>query len=179
MEIKFTPWRMNYIKTTDAPPDAGCVLCTLHQADPSHDGENLVLYRGRSCYVVLNRYPYNTGHLMVVPYAHTADLVGLEAACAQELFLLTRRSAAHLQTAYCPHGFNLGMNLGRTAGAGIDEHLHMHIVPRWNGDTNFLPLIGSTKLVPEELEQTWSRLHGLFQHDAALASPTSDSCAPG
>jgi ATP adenylyltransferase len=163
MEIQFTPWRMAYIKGDTAPGDDGCVLCNLHHAAPAHDRENLVVYRGASCYVVLNRYPYNTAHLMVVPYTHTADLPGMDAATAAELFELTRRCAAVLADEYQPHGMNMGMNIGQTAGAGIAAHLHMHLVPRWNGDTNFMPLIGGTKLVPEDLDRTYSRLQPYFE----------------
>jgi ATP adenylyltransferase len=164
IEVKFTPWRMAYIKSSDVSHehDEGCVLCRLHHDDPSNDADNLVLHRATHCYIVMNRYPYNSGHLMVVPYAHTADLAGLDATCAEELFHLSRRCVAVLEQVYQAHGFNLGMNLGRTAGAGIDEHLHMHIVPRWNGDTNFMPLIGGTKLVPVTLEHTYQQLRPLF-----------------
>lgn len=162
MEVKFTPWRMNYIKGSAEAKTEGCVLCALHQANPAQDKENLVLCRGEDCYVVMNLYPYNTGHLMVVPYEHIADLPGMNGATAQELFELTRRCVALLEAEYQPHGFNLGMNLGRTAGAGIDEHLHMHIVPRWSGDTNYMPIIGCTKLIPEALEQTYARLRSRF-----------------
>lgn len=161
MEVKFTPWRMAYINTGDQAKIEGCVLCALGSMPPA--AENLVLYRGNNCYVVLNKFPYNTGHLMVVPYAHTADLVGLDQTVANELFELTRTATGILGEEYAPHGFNIGMNLGRTAGAGIDEHLHMHVVPRWNGDTNFMPIVGGTKLVPEALEQTWARLRPVFE----------------
>lgn len=156
MEIKFTPWRMAYISNADAPADAGCVLCANGQLEPNP--ERLVLFRGSGCYVMMNLYPYNTGHLMVVPYQHTADLPGLADAVAAELFALTRSSVAILGEVLAPHGFNIGMNLGRTAGAGIDEHLHMHVVPRWNGDANFMPIVGGTKLVPEALGQTYAKL---------------------
>ncbi len=160
MEIKFTPWRMAYIKRADAPDRSGCVLCDKgRQGD---DAANLVLYRGATCFVLLNLYPYNTGHLMVTPYAHTADLPGLDPATANEFFDLTRRSVAVLNQVLAPQGFNIGMNLGRTAGAGIDEHLHIHIVPRWNGDTNFMPIVAGTKLIPEALDQTYARLRPLF-----------------
>lgn len=165
MEVQFTPWRMAYIKSAKSPQQDGCVLCMLHHALPTDDPQNFVLYRGAHCYIVLNLYPYNTAHLMVVPYIHTADLPGLPEACAAELFALSRRSISILDTVYQPHGCNLGMNLGHTAGAGIAEHLHMHIVPRWNGDTNFMPIIGGTKLIPEALEQTYARL---CPHFAAL-----------
>jgi ATP adenylyltransferase len=160
MEIKFTPWRMAYIKSADAPTDTGCVLCDKGRS--SDDAADLVLFRGANCYVIMNLYPYNTGHLMITPYAHTADLPSLDPTTAAELFDLTRRSVELLSQALAPHGFNLGMNLGRTAGAGIDEHLHMHIVPRWTGDANFMPIVGGTKLIPEALDQTYAKLRPLF-----------------
>ena len=160
MEIKFTPWRMAYIQSGDAPKNDECILCVRGRDTP--DVSNLVLHRGANCYVIMNLYPYNTGHLMVVPYLHTADLVGLAPATAEELFSLTRQSVALLTQAMAPHGFNIGMNLGRTAGAGIDEHLHMHIVPRWTGDANFMPIVGGTKLIPEALDQTYAKLRPLF-----------------
>ena len=160
MEIKFTPWRMAYISSADAPADTECVLCTRGRASP--DSSNLVLHHGATCYVLMNLFPYNTGHLMIVPYIHTADLTGLDTEIAEELFALTRRSVAILMQAFQPHGFNIGMNLGRTAGAGIDEHLHMHIVPRWDGDANFMPIIGGTKLIPEALDQTYAKLRPHF-----------------
>ncbi|NOK60565.1 MAG: HIT domain-containing protein [Chloroflexi bacterium AL-W] len=160
MEVKFTPWRMAYIKRSDTEQDEGCILCAKGREAPSED--NLVLFQGHSCYVIMNLYPYNTGHLMVVPYEHTADLPGLDSAIAQELFDLTRRCIPILEQTFAPHGFNTGMNLGRTAGAGIDEHLHMHIVPRWNGDTNFMPIVGGTKLIPEALDQSYRKLKPHF-----------------
>jgi ATP adenylyltransferase len=162
MELHATPWRMAYIQRDRSEDVAGCVLCHLHEADAQHDAENLVLLRGEHCYVVLNRYPYNTAHLMVVPYAHTSDLASLPEAVAAELFRLSRRCVALLGEEYHPHGCNLGMNLGESAGAGIAEHLHMHVVPRWSGDTNFYPLIGGIKALPEALDQTYARLRPLF-----------------
>lgn len=169
METKFTPWRMNYIKRGDGPSEGGCVFCAMAAAPPEHDREQLVLLRGTHCFVVMNLYPYNTAHLMVLPFAHTADLAGLDAATADELFALTRQVVALLGAEYQPHGFNLGMNLGRIAGAGIAEHLHMHIVPRWSGDTNFMPIVGGTKLIPEELDATYDRLR---PHFLGLAAPS-------
>lgn len=175
MEIKFTPWRMAYIQGTDSQKEKGCVLCHLHEADPTQDADHLVLYRGEYCYVVLNLYPYNNGHLMVVPYVHTADLAALDGPIAQELFVLTQRAVDILGKTYHAHGFNIGMNLGRVAGAGIDEHLHMHVLPRWSGDTNFMPLVGDTKLVPEDLNHTYARLKPCFD-DASCAAVRADSC---
>jgi ATP adenylyltransferase len=163
MEIKFTPWRMHYITKGTGPAIEGCVLCGLHQAASEQDAQNLVLYRGEHCYVVLNLYPYNTAHVMVVPYLHTADLPGLDGAIGAELFRLVQRSVAIIGGEYQPHGFNVGLNLGRVAGAGIEEHLHMHIVPRWGGDSNFMPIIAGTKLIPETLDITYGRLIGHFR----------------
>lgn len=163
MEIKFTPWRNSYITNAAPPAFDGCVLCGLHQAAPEQDAANYVLYRGEYCYVVLNLYPYNTGHLMVVPYEHTANLPELDVATAQALWDTGRRAVAALQRAMRPHGFNLGMNLGQTAGAGIAEHLHLHVVPRWEGDANFMPIVGGTKLIPEALDQTYAQLKPLFE----------------
>jgi ATP adenylyltransferase len=160
MEIKFTPWRMAYISNSDTHASDECVLCMRGREAPAAD--NLVLYRGTNCYALMNLYPYNTGHLMIVPYQHTADLAGLDAVIAGELFDLTRRSVAAITAAMSPHGFNIGMNLGSTAGAGIHGHLHMHIVPRWNGDANFMPVIGGSKLIPEALDQTYAKLRPLF-----------------
>lgn len=162
METKFTPWRMTYIKRGDGPSEGGCVFCAMAAAPGERDAENLVLYRGASCLIVMNLYPYNTAHLMVVPYTHTADLPGLADETAGELFALTRRCVAVLGEVYQPHGYNLGMNLGAIAGAGIAEHLHMHIVPRWSGDTNFMPIVGGTKLIPESLDDTYARLRPAF-----------------
>ncbi|MCS6881638.1 MAG: HIT domain-containing protein [Oscillochloridaceae bacterium] len=172
MEIKFTPWRMKYIKQGDGKADGGCIFCAMAASEPESDAERLVLYRGERCFVVMNLYPYNPAHLMVVTNAHTADLAGLDAATAEELFTLTRHSVGILQAEYAPHGFNLGINLGRTAGAGIAEHLHMHIVPRWNGDANFLPIVGGTRLIPEDLSATYQRLRPRF--DALRAMPRQE-----
>lgn len=160
MEIKWTPWRATFIKA-DKPADDRCVLCAKHE-EPD-DAANLVLFRGATSYVLMNLYPYNPGHLMVVPYAHTNDFARLPAATATEIMALSQRSVAILTDLMQPNGFNLGMNLGRPAGAGIDQHLHMHVVPRWNGDLNFMPLIGGVKLIHESLEDTFLALQPLFQ----------------
>ena len=163
MEIKWTPWRATYIKGDAERKREGCVLCTAYQA--GNDVERLVLDRGRHSYVLMNLYPYNPGHLMVVPYEHIADFQALPGETGAEMFSLAQRCTAILATVMRPHGFNLGMNLGRTAGAGIDEHLHLHIVPRWNGDTNFLPLIGGVKLVPEAIDDTYAALRPHFDDE--------------
>jgi ATP adenylyltransferase len=119
--------------------------------------------RGEQAYALLNLYPYNSGHLMVAPYLHTGDLATLDPAIAQELMRLTQRCVDVVQRAYHPEGFNVGMNLGKPAGAGLPDHLHIHVVPRWTGDTNFMPVVGETKVLPESLDQTYDRLEPLFR----------------
>jgi ATP adenylyltransferase len=142
-----------------------CFLCRVPAE--SDDQANLLLYRGRRVFVVLNRYPYNTGHLMIAPYAHTADFPGLDAETAGEFMAMTQRCVALLGAEYRPGGFNAGMNLGAVAGAGEADHLHMHVVPRWGGDTNFMPALADVKVMPETLEQTYLRLRPRF--DASTA----------
>jgi ATP adenylyltransferase len=124
---------------------------------------NLIVFRGNAAFVLLNLYPYNNGHLLVAPYAHTGDLAALDSAVAEEMMRITQRSIDVLQRVYRPDGFNVGMNLGRPAGAGLPDHLHTHVVPRWNGDTNFMPVVGETKVLPESLEQTYDRLVPAFR----------------
>ncbi|HEX2915864.1 MAG TPA: HIT domain-containing protein [Chloroflexia bacterium] len=154
-DILWTPWRLDFILGAKQP---GCVLCQKIHDDPAKDPQNLVLYRGEYCAVILNLYPYSTGHLMVLPYLHTSDFVGLDQVTLNELADLSRRSVALLHKTHNPQGMNLGMNLGKVAGAGIDDHLHQHIVPRWNGDNNFMAVTGQTRLMPELLEQTYAKL---------------------
>jgi ATP adenylyltransferase len=163
IEIKWTPWRSQYIKR-DETADTGCALCHAHQA--GDDTRLLVLHRGTYCYVLMNLYPYNPGHLMTIPYEHTAAFETLSAPAAAELMHLAQLCTRVLTEAMRPQGFNLGMNLGRVGGAGIDEHLHLHVVPRWSGDTNFMPLLGGTKLVPEALDDTYAALRPLFERAA-------------
>ncbi len=126
------------------------------------DQETLIVFRGRYNFVVLNRFPYTSGHLMVVPYVHVADLGSLDDETASELMALTRASERHIRSVYKPDGLNLGMNIGESAGAGIAGHIHMHVLPRWRGDANFLSTIGETRILPEELEITWQRLSEAF-----------------
>jgi ATP adenylyltransferase len=160
VERLWTPWRREFIEGIDKRAGE-CFLCTV----PSeHDDRgNLLLFRGERVFVVLNRYPYNSGHLMVAPYAHTGDLASLESPTADELMHVTQESVDVLQRGYRPDGFNIGMNLGRVAGAGLPDHLHVHVVPRWGGDTNFMPVVAETKVLPESLDQTYDRLEPLFK----------------
>jgi ATP adenylyltransferase len=157
MERLWTPWRMKYVQEADRAPDE-CLFCELPKR--SDDAEALILHRGANAFSMLNLYPYNTAHSMVAPYLHTADLAGLPAEIAADLFAEVQRVVRAIQAEYQPDGFNLGMNLGRVAGAGVPDHLHVHIVPRWGGDTNFMPLTADTKVLPETPKQSYRRLKG-------------------
>jgi ATP adenylyltransferase len=139
----------------------GCMFCKKPME--KKDRENLILYQGRYAFVMMNRFPYNNGHLMVVPKRHCLDLDQLSGKESQELFFLLSASTQVLKRTLRPHGFNIGINIGRTGGAG-EEHLHLHIVPRWTGDTNFMPILGETKIVPEYLEETYQKLHFGFKN---------------
>ena len=147
---------------------AGCVFCEAADAARAQaaprlpDDESLIVFSGAACYVVLNLYPYNNGHLMVVPYRHAPTLSALTAGELQELALLTQRSEAALTEAYRPHGLNVGINLGKPAGAGVLDHIHVHLVPRWNGDTNFMTVVGDVRVLPEDLRDTVKRLRPIF-----------------
>ncbi|WP_017540352.1 MULTISPECIES: HIT family protein [Nocardiopsis] len=157
----WTPHRMAYIQGEDRPAgpaaDDGCPFC---RAPGLPDADGLVVHRGEHAYTVMNRYPYNSGHLLVCPYRHVSGYTGLDAAETAEVARLTQEGITALTAAYGPQGFNVGMNLGTAAGAGIAAHLHQHIVPRWGGDTNYMPVVGQTKVLPEMLEQSRARIAG-------------------
>ena len=148
----------------DEPLSEGCIFCIKPQ---SEDAEVHVLRRGRLCYVILNRFPYNNGHLMVVPYAHVATLEELDADALAELMALTQLSMQVLREAYDPQGFNMGMNIGEAAGAGVAGHVHLHVVPRWGGDTNYMTTTSRTRIIPEWMDQTYERLRPLFERMSA------------
>ena len=158
MKHLWTPWRSKYM--TEKKDASRCIFCDA--AAGSEDSESLVVYRGEFTFVILNRYPYTSGHLMIAPYAHVCRLTQASEAATGEMMRLVRRAEAVLQRVYNPHGLNLGMNLGEAAGAGIEQHIHMHVLPRWNGDANFMTSIGHTRVIPETLEQTYAKLHGAF-----------------
>lgn len=160
MDRLFRPWRFAYVSRER--DGEGCVLCEIARADASEDGRAHVVHRGREHFVVLNLFPYNTGHLMIVPYSHVANLGELSPGALAELASLAARAESVLGEAYHPEGFNLGMNLGTAAGAGIDRHLHLHVVPRWSGDSNFMTIAGETRVLPEDLDETWRKLHARF-----------------
>lgn len=157
----FSPWRSRYIESFKTPQEkAECIFCSALKED--EDKERLIIHRSEHAFVIMNLYPYNSGHLMIVPNRHTADFLSLSGEELADCMMLLQRSHTALTEQCRPHGFNIGMNIGRTAGAGIDDHLHWHIVPRWNGDTNFMPTIADIKLVSEDMERQWATLRELF-----------------
>jgi ATP adenylyltransferase len=161
VERLWSPWRARYIASgVDSQPD-GCVFC-LMAADREHDERNLILHRAQHGFVVLNLYPYITGHLLIVPYLHTSEFGSTPKEITDELMDLTKRCQTVLREVYAPSGFNMGMNLGSAAGAGIADHLHIHFLPRWSGDTNFMTTVGDSRVIPEDLETTYSKLRPQF-----------------
>ncbi len=163
MDRLWAPWRLSYVTATPAPA-TDCIFCDAHAGRDI----DLVLYRGQSCYVILNLYPYNNGHLMVVPNRHLSALESLRPDERAELMELSRLAEMALNDAFRPHGINVGINLGKAAGAGIENHLHIHLVPRWSGDTNFMTAVGETRVLPEDLGATAARLRPVFERLAKL-----------
>jgi len=158
----WAPWRMEYLKTLDpasssSVAEGGCFLCRYWE-HPEADEEQLVLWRSERCMVLFNRFPYTGGHLLVAPAAHVGDLHGLDEATMLEMMCLTRQSQTVLQRAIKPHGFNVGVNIGRCAGAGLPDHVHMHVVPRWEGDTNSMSTIGNVRLISQSLDELYGQL---------------------
>jgi ATP adenylyltransferase len=158
MDWLWSPWRYRYV--TEAKAGDACLFCVKPAAQL--DEENLIVFRGAHNYVLLNLYPYTNGHLMVAPYEHVAELERLTAAAAEELMRLTQIAVGHLKRIYRPQGLNLGMNLGECAGAGVAGHLHMHVLPRWTGDASFMTTVGETRVMPEDLNETYRKLKAAF-----------------
>ena len=154
MDYLWTPWRYAYVSTTEKT--SGCVFCDA--AKEKDDEEARIVHRGRHCFIILNAFPYTPGHVMIVPYAHLDELQKLPAEAANEMMSFSQRMETVLRQLYHPDGINLGMNIGRAAGAGIAEHIHMHELPRWVADSNFMTVVGETRLLPETLEVTWKRM---------------------
>jgi len=154
MDHLWSPWRMKYIRRQRVPK--GCIFCDAVQLE---DGkENLIIHRGKLAYAIMNRYPYTSGHIMVVPYQHVDAFEDLDMDATAECMRLLRDGTLAINSAYKPDGYNMGANLGSTAGAGIADHIHFHLVPRWEGDTNFMSAVGETRVLPEDLCETWQRL---------------------
>ena len=160
MDRLWSPWRYRYI-SSGTPPAEGCIFCV--KSSESRDEENLIVFRGERNFVLLNLYPYTNGHLMVAPYAHVATLEAADEATLTEMMRLTQASERHLRRLYRAPGMNLGMNVGEAAGAGVAGHIHMHVLPRWPGDANFMTTVGETRVLPEDLHVTWDRLSHAFR----------------
>ena len=157
----WAPWRLAYVKDASKDIEEDCIFCAK-PATEDEDEANLIVHRGERCFVILNLFPYTNGHLMVAPFEHIGRLQNLPAETVAEMMDLAQRAMARLEQAYEPHGFNVGFNQGRVAGAGVEHHIHMHVVPRWGGDTNFMPVIADTKVMPQTLEQSYEALKEAF-----------------
>ena len=157
----WAPWRLAYVKDAAKDSAVDCIFC----AKPAEDDDeaNLIVHRGERCFVILNLFPYTNGHLMVAPYDHVASLAELDSDTTAEMMALAQRAISVLEDAYAPHGYNVGFNQGRVAGAGVEHHIHMHVVPRWGGDTNFMPVIGDTRVMPQSLADSYQALKGTFE----------------
>lgn len=163
MERLWSPWRMEYILGEKLD---GCVFCTALSADSSEDKAYLILHRGTHCGVIMNLFPYNNGHLMVVPYAHQPTFEDLTSEALTEIMTLVNRATRTLREAMNAEGFNVGVNLGKIAGAGIGDHVHMHVVPRWTGDTNFITAVGHVRCIPESLKDSYDKLKAVWDRTA-------------
>jgi ATP adenylyltransferase len=156
----WAPWRLEYVKDASKDIEEECIFC----AKPAEDDDeaNLIVHRGERCFVILNKFPYTNGHLMVAPYEHLATLQELPPETVAEVMALAQRAMGQLEETYSPQGYNVGFNQGRVAGAGVEHHIHMHVVPRWGGDTNFMPVLADTRVMPQTLEQSYEALRGAF-----------------
>jgi ATP adenylyltransferase len=164
VKVLWAPWRLSYVSQPDS--DSGCIFCELPRAQgEAARRQALVLYTDDHAQVLMNRFPYAHAHLMVAPREHTADFAGLSATTAGAVHTALQRAQRVLDTVYSPAGFNIGMNLGRAAGAGVADHLHWHIVPRWEGDTNFMPLLADTRVMPQHIEEAYDRLLSVFEDE--------------
>ena len=157
----WAPWRLAYVKDAAKDVEQDCIFC----AKPAEDDDeaNLIVHRGERAFVILNLFPYTNGHLMVTPYAHLSSIADVPAETIAEVMSLSQQAIRVLEEKYAPHGFNVGFNQGRVAGAGVEHHIHMHVVPRWGGDTNFMPVLADTRVMPQSIEQTYEALRGSFE----------------
>lgn len=162
MDYLWSPWRFRYVSGGATKGD--CPFCDMARADPGQDRERLILHRAKYNFVFLNLFPYTSGHLLVAPYAHRARLHEIEDAALNEMMRLARDAESALESVYHAEGYNMGINIGKCAGAGVADHLHTHCLPRWTGDANFMSVAGETRVLPEELSTTYQKLAGAFQH---------------
>jgi len=158
MDCLWAPWRSTYVKEKRDPEV--CIFCVAAQAGSGQD--SLVVHRGQHNFIILNRYPYTSGHLMIAPYQHASRLSQIDSAAAAEMMYLAQKAEEVLQRAYRADGFNIGMNLGQAAGAGIEEHIHLHVLPRWIGDANFMTTVGATRVLPEDLKTSFEKIKEAF-----------------
>ena len=156
----WAPWRLEYVKDASKDKGSECIFCAALDADD--DAANLVVHRGDRCFVILNKFPYTNGHLMVAPYEHVAELQRLDEETLAELMSLAQRGMNALEQSYAPHGYNVGFNQGRVAGAGVEHHIHMHVVPRWGGDTNFMPVLGDTRVMNQARHDSYETVKEAF-----------------
>ena len=156
----WAPWRLEYVKGAGKDSDDDCIFCVKSEADD--DEANLIVHRGEHCFVILNKFPYTNGHLMIAPYDHLASIADLDPETLAEMMALSQHAVGVLDEKYEPHGYNVGFNQGRVAGAGVEHHIHMHVVPRWGGDTNFMPVLADTRVMPQTPDQTYELLKGTF-----------------
>jgi ATP adenylyltransferase len=156
----WAPWRLEYVKDASKDKESECIFCAAVGAED--DAAMLIVHRGERCFVILNKFPYTNGHLMVAPYEHVASLQELDSATVAELMALVQRGMTALESSYSPHGYNVGVNQGRVAGAGVEHHIHMHVVPRWGGDTNFMPVLGDTRVMNQTLEDSFETVRKAF-----------------
>ena len=156
----WAPWRLEYVKDASKDNESECIFCAA--LDAGDDKASLIVHRGDRCFVILNKFPYTNGHLMVAPYEHLDSLDALDADTVAELMALAQRGIRALETSYSPHGYNVGCNQGRVAGAGVEHHIHMHVVPRWGGDTNFMPVLGDTRVMNQTLADSYDTVRGAF-----------------
>jgi len=163
MKHLWTPWRMTYLQN-NVPQPSGCIFCNA-ASTPENDASTFVVHRGKFAFIILNVYPYNNGHLMIVPFAHAESVEHLPPETLAEIMALNNISLSVLRKAYNPHGFNVGINIGNAAGAGVPGHVHLHIVPRWSGDNNFMSTLANTRVIPELLDTTYERLKSLWPSD--------------
>lgn len=161
--LMWAPWRMAYFR---APKEKGCFLCRIIQEGPENAAGNLVLHRGETCLLLMNRYPYNVGHLMVAPLRHAGVLAALAPEEMRDMMAMACLGERLLERVAQPHGFNLGINQGSAAGAGLKDHLHLHVVPRWDGDTNFMPVLGRTRVMPQALDELYAGLKAALDQEA-------------
>ncbi len=161
----WTPWRSTYMKAGNQ--NQGCIFCAA--AASTEDEKNLLVYRGELCFIILNRYPYTSGHLMIAPYEHVSRLGQASENTTAEMMQLARRAEQVLEAVYRPGGLNLGMNLGEAAGAGIEQHIHLHVLPRWKGDANFMSTVAETRIIPEALDDTYTKLRQALANIPSLA----------